>query len=197
MRVAGRSPEVIANRRGRLSGVGVFVVLLVVTSCTTTAKSTSSDRPEPAAKRSPATPDGASGGAANAAVVSAWLAAEHAFDDAALTADPTQPDLAATTVAPQLSATQALLEQMQASDEVATGAAQYGTPSIRLFGSELAQVTSCVHDAEIVVSASTGKPVPGVPGEVAFELLRSTMEFTGGGWKLASQTVGVGQCSGS
>jgi hypothetical protein len=130
-------------------------------------------------------------------VVSSWLAAEHAFDSAALNADPNQPDLAATTVAPQLGATQALLEEMQTSGEVATGVARYGPPTVRLVGSEFAQVTSCLHDAEVVVSAVTGRPVPGVLGEVDFELLRSTMELTGGEWKLQSQTVGVGQCSGS
>ena len=129
--------------------------------------------------------------------MSSWLAAEHAFDTAALTADADQPDLAATTVAPQLGATQSLLEQMQTSGQIATGVAHYGAPTVRLFGTELAQVTSCLHDAEIVVSAATGQPVPGVLGEVDFELLRSTMELIVGGWKLASQTVGVGQCSGS
>ena len=56
-------------------------------------------------------------------------------------------------------------------------------------------MTSCLHDAEIVVSAETGKPVVGILGEVDFELLRSTMELIDGSWKLASQTVGAGQCS--
>jgi hypothetical protein len=39
--------------------------------------------------------------------------------------------------------------------------------------------------------------VPSMLGQVDFELFSSTMELTASGWKLADQTVGVGQCSGS
>ena len=63
-------------------------------------------------------------------VVSAWLAAEVAFEEAALTADPDQPDLAATTVAPQLPWSQSLLAQMQSSGEVSRGPVDHGHPRI-------------------------------------------------------------------
>lgn len=190
-----RSAVSPATRRGWLSGVGFVALLLVATACTTVPVTRQRSALELHPKEVPGATDGDLAANGTAIVVSSWLAAEHAFDSAALTADPDQPDLAATTVPPQLGATQALLEEMESSGEVATGGTQYGSPTVRLFGSSLAQVTSCLHDAEIVVSTATGKPVAGVLGQVDYELIRSTMESIGGGWKLASQTVGVGQCS--
>lgn len=129
-------------------------------------------------------------------IVSSWVAAQQAFDSAALTADPNEPALAVTTISPQLDATRSLLAAMRSSGQIAKGEARYGIPKIVMMATGLASVESCVHDAEIVVSASTGTPVPGVSGSVAFELLTSTMELSGGGWKLMTQSVGVGQCSG-
>lgn len=207
MEGAGRWVSVLTDRVvGRTAvAFGIVLAVLASTSCTresvltrrlrnqsdSASTSTSTDRTADGA----ADGDGAEGGEA-ALVVSSWFAAERAFDSAALTADPEQPDLLATTTAPQLGATEALLEEMQADGDVARGVAHYGTPTVRVLSPDLAEVTSCLHDAEIVVNAATGQPVPGVEGEVAFELLRSTMQLLGGGWKLASQTVGVDQCSG-
>ena len=54
-------------------------------------------------------------------VVSGWLAAEGAFADAARTSDPFEPELAATTLAPQLGWTRSLLEKMSADGLMATG----------------------------------------------------------------------------
>jgi hypothetical protein len=71
---------------------------------------------------------------------------------------------------------------------------RYGPPTVTLIGSDQATVQSCAHDAEIVVSATTGAPAPGVPGQVDFELFDSTMELSGGEWRLVTQRVGVGQC---
>ena len=195
MRGAVRSAVKPATRRGWLSGAGLVALLLVATVCTTVPATRQRNVLGSHPKGVPGATDGHVVANVTAVVVSSWLAAEHAFDAAALTADPGEPDLAATTVAPQLGATQALLEEMQSSGDVATGGTQYGSPTVRLVGSGLAQVTSCLHDAEIVVSTATGKPVPGVLGQVDYELIRSTMELVGVGWKLASQTVGVGQCA--
>jgi hypothetical protein len=128
-------------------------------------------------------------------IVAAWLSAEEAFDTAALSSDPYEPDLAVTTLPPQLTWTRSLLEQMRAAGQIAKGPVHYGTPSVTALDANRATVQSCVHDAEIVVSAVSGQPAPGVPGQVDFELFISTMELTGSGWKLSSQRVGVGQCS--
>ena len=127
-------------------------------------------------------------------VASGWLAAEGAFADAARTSDPFAPELAATTLAPQLGWTRSLLERMSAAGLVARGPVHYGTPHVAgLHGSD-ATVRACAMDAEIVVSETTGRPVPGLLGQVAFELFTSKMQLTKGGWKLVSQLVGEGQC---
>jgi len=128
-------------------------------------------------------------------VVSGWLAAEEAFADAARTSDPYEPDLAATTLDPQLDGTRSFLERMSAHGLVAKGPVQYGAPHITELHGTKAMVRVCAMDAEIVVSSRTGRPVPGILGEVAFELFTSTMQLTDGGWKLISQDVGVGRCN--
>jgi hypothetical protein len=139
----------------------------------------------------PATPDRS---VLSGQIVAAWLSAEQAFETAALTSDPFEPDLAATTVDPQLTWTRSLLARMGAAGQIATGRVRFGPPTVTLIGSDQATVRSCAHDAEIVVSASTGVPAPGVPGQVDFELFDSTMELSGGEWRLVTQRVGVGQC---
>lgn len=129
-----------------------------------------------------------------ASVVTAWLAAEQAFNAAALTADPDQPELAVTTVSPQLDWSRSLLEEMRSAGQVARGTVDYGTPRVSELGARRAVVETCVHDAEIVVSAASGQPDNGVLGQVDFELINSTMELTDSGWKLLTQQVGVGKC---
>jgi hypothetical protein len=128
-------------------------------------------------------------------IVSAWLSAQRAFGTAALTSDPSEPALAATTVAPQLDWTRALLARMRIAGEISKGPVQYGQPKVVAFSANQAVVQSCEHDAEIAISAASGQPVPGMPGQVDFELFTSTMELTRSGWKLSTQTVGVGQCN--
>jgi hypothetical protein len=134
---------------------------------------------------------------ASTQIVSAWLAAQRAFESAALTSDPNEPSLAATTVSPQLEWTRSLLEQMRTTGQIARGIVQYGKPAVVEFEANRAIVQSCEHDAEITVWATSGQPAPGLPGQVDFELFTSTMELTGSGWKLLTQSVGVGQCNGS
>jgi hypothetical protein len=128
-------------------------------------------------------------------VVAAWLSAEQAFDTAALTSDPAQPDLVATTVAPQLGWSQSLLQRMQAEGLVARGPVDLGDPQVTSLSADRATVRACLHDAEVVVVAASGRPVPGVLGQVDDELVASTMESTPTGWKLSTQTVRVGQCA--
>ncbi len=131
------------------------------------------------------------------AVTSAWMAAEQAFDTAALDADPSEPALAATTLPPQLPWSEALLARMRASGEVALGPVQFGPVHVVSLGRSLATVRSCIHDAEVVLDARTGEPVAGQAGQVDDEALTSTMEITSGGWKLAAQTVvEVSSCAG-
>jgi hypothetical protein len=129
-----------------------------------------------------------------AQVGSAWLAAEQAFNNAALTSDANQPDLALTTVSPQLNWSRTLLQRMRSAGEVARGVVNYGSPRVTKLDDREARVQSCVHDSEIVVLASSDQPVSGELGQVDFELITSTMASTISGWKLLSQQVSVDQC---
>jgi hypothetical protein len=145
----------------------------------------------------PPSPDGgppASRALKSTQILSAWWAAEEAFDTAALTDDSDQPSLAATTVSPQLDLTRLLLEQMAAAGEQAQGSIDNGHPRVVAIDGDVATVRSCVDDTEIAVFAATGRPVPGLLGEKDRELFTSTMQQGANGWKLSAQTLGVGQC---
>jgi hypothetical protein len=145
----------------------------------------------------PSSPDGgpsASRALESTQILSAWWAAQEAFDTAALTDDSEQPSLAATTVSPQLDLNRLLLEQMAAAGELAEGSVDNGHPQVVAIDGDVATVRSCVHDTEIAVFAATGQPVPGLLGEKDFELFTSTMQQGANGWKLSAQALGVGQC---
>lgn len=130
----------------------------------------------------------------DAGIISAWLAAQEAFHQAALTSDPNEPELAVTMIDPQLSGVQSAMARLRAAGEVGRGPTFYGSPRVTSRDSANSTVVSCVHGEEIEVVAATGSPVPGVLGEIEFELVTSTMQLTGSGWKLKSQTVGVEAC---
>jgi hypothetical protein len=83
---------------------------------------------------------------------------------------------------------------MRSEDQIARGAVDYGSPRVTALTTGQATVEACVHDAEIVVSAASGRPVEGVLGQVDYELFISTMESTGSGWKLLTQRVEAGRC---
>ena len=163
---------------------------LTLTSCGSSATSGdhggSTTDPSHSTSSTPAVP--------HEAVISAWLAAEEAFHQAALTSDSADPGLAATMVNPELSVVQSALSKQKELGEIARGPTYYGSPHVTGIGPSSATVMSCVHGEEIVVNALTDVPVAGVLGQSDFELETSTMQLTPDGWKLASQTVDVGQC---
>ncbi len=127
-------------------------------------------------------------------VLSAWRAAEQAFESAALSADASAPGLGATTTEPQLSYSEDLLAAMSESGEAATGPVDLGHPTVVASTTSEATVRSCLHDAEVVVVLSTGRPVPGIAGQIADELVISLMTQADGEWKLADQSVRPGAC---
>jgi hypothetical protein len=129
-------------------------------------------------------------------VVSAWIAAQVAFEDAARTTDATAPELAATTVEPQLSWVESFVTLIRAAGDMATGPVAFGHPQVSPRGPGLTTVRACVHDSDVVVSAATGQPVAGVLGRSDVEAFTSIMEHTTDGWKLANQSVEVGTCKG-
>ena len=128
-------------------------------------------------------------------VISAWIAAQLAFEDAARTADATAPELAATTVEPQLSWAESFVTLIRAAGDVATGPVAFGDPQVSPRGPGLTTVRACVHDSDVVVAAATGRPVAGVLGQADVESFTSIMEHTADGWKLANQSVEAGKCS--
>ena len=128
-------------------------------------------------------------------IVAAWTASQLAFEDAVRTADATAPELAATTVAPQLTWAESFLTLVRAAGEVGTGPVVFGHPRVMMQGPDMATVRVCADDGEVVVSAATGRPVPGILGEADAELFTSVMELTDSGWKLANQSVEVVGCS--
>ena len=133
--------------------------------------------------------------AADGQIISAWLAAQKAFHDAALTSDPNAPELAATMVSPLLDNVRANLAQLRAEGDIAKGRTDWGHPHITARGPTGTEVASCIHDAEIGIVAKTGKPVPGVAGQAAYELVTSVMQLTSNGWKQADQTVEADKCA--
>ncbi len=130
----------------------------------------------------------------SALILSAWLAAERAFETAAQTSDPNEPALLATTTAPQIAWTVSLLARMSAAGEVGRGPMRFGSTVVDVVSSRLAMVHACGHDDELVVWAATGRPVPGVAGEFENEEIVAAMEWTSAGWKLADQTVQQAPC---
>jgi hypothetical protein len=127
-------------------------------------------------------------------VVAAWMAAQQAFESSARAPDPFEPELAATTVSPQIGWAESKLAQMRTDDEVALGPVRFGVPEVVAVSTGRATVSACAHDAEVVVSARTGRPVEGVDGRVENERFLSIMEWTDTGWKLANQVVGGVPC---
>ena len=170
----------------RLASVMVFPVALV--GCGgATASANHSTMPSTITSTTPATGQ----------ILSAWLAAERAFHDAALTSNPDEPALKATMMSPQLDGARSALARLRAAGDVAKGETGYGSPRLVSSISDKGTVVSCIDEAEVEVSDRTGQPVPGVLGEADFELVTSTMRLTSNGWKLASQTVEEGKCSAS
>ena len=129
-----------------------------------------------------------------AVVASAWAAAEEAFRTAARTANPDEPALAATTIPPQLKSTQAYLQRLRETGDIARGPTTVGTPHVVNVSATEAIVHACNYEAEVVITAATGKPVPGEPGRPDFVAFTSTMVLTDTGWKLAAQSTKAGPC---
>jgi hypothetical protein len=129
------------------------------------------------------------------AIVTAWFAAQRAFHDAALTSDANSPALTAAMIPPQLDRARTNLTSLASRGYRATGPTFYGNPRIRTQQADRAEVVSCVHGEEIEVNSQTGRPVSGELGKADYQLVTSEMRKTGGGWKLADQSVAVGACS--
>lgn len=130
-------------------------------------------------------------------IISAWFAAERAFHNAALTSDSNSPELAATMVPPLLNGVEANLAKLRTEGVVAKGPTYWGSPQITVRGPGGTEVVSCIHDEQIEIVGRTGRPVPGIGGQPDFALVRSIMQSTPSGWKMADQSAQAGKCGAS
>ena len=160
--------------------LGLCVCLLCLAACGGPGVSTSTT-----ASTSPTT----------RAIATAWLAAQKAFHDAALTSDANSAELTAAMIPPQLDRARTNLASLAAAGYRAEGPTFYGSPKVRNQQPDQAEVVSCVHGEEIEINAKTGIPVSGELGKADYQLVSSVMRRTAAGWKLADQKVAVGACS--
>lgn len=180
------------SARGLLLVVCAAVCSLSVTSCSASPSSAPTTT-----KSDPSSTATSSTTAADGQIISAWLAAQKAFHDAALTSDPNAPELAATTIPPILDTVRANLAQSRAQGDIAKGPSRWGSPHITARGTAGTEIVSCIYDGEIGIVAKTGEPVPGIAGEANFAVVTSIMQLTATGWKLADQNVESGKCGAS
>lgn len=197
--MAGMRHRDLTLRSGSVRGLSLVVCAAVCSLSLGSCRASSTSSPAPATSKAHAgsTTTTSSTTPADGQIISAWLAAEQAFHDAALTSDPNAPELAATMVAPLLDGVRAGLTRWKEEGDIAKGPSEWGNPHITARGPGKTEVVSCVHDEEIEVVAKTGTPVPGVSGQADFELVTSIMQSTPDGWKQADQKIEAGKCVGS
>jgi hypothetical protein len=149
---------------------------------TTRVKPTTTDAPVPA------TTDPTS-----SAVLTAYRSSWSAFEHAAADANPTDPELTATMVDPQLQGVKANLLADQRQGIVGRGTFALH-PKITALTATTATVVDCAYSTAELVYASTGKAVPPVtPPEN--DGVQSDLVLTGGSWKVSEQTVTDGKCA--
>lgn len=141
-----------------------------------------SSSPSPAATR----------GATDAAVISAWKAAENAFYNAE--ASPTgisDPALPATMVDPELMLVKENLTSNESANLIGIGAWDLGAPTVKALSATRATVMSCVHDTQLLANRETRQPVAGPGGEPDWAKETSTMVISDRVWKLSAQSAVV------
>lgn len=133
--------------------------------------------------------------AVEAAVLTAWTAAETAFYQAE--ANPQglfSPALPATMVDPELEFVKTHLAGDESSGFIGRGPWNLGSPRVTSLGPTAsdptkATVVSCIHDTQILVNQQTGQPAPGLGGTPDWEGETSTMVLSGSNWKLSQQSA--------
>jgi hypothetical protein len=150
------------------------------------------DRPTSATSTSAATST-STADPATAAVVAAYRAGWAAFEHALADANPEDPELAATMVDPQLQQVKANLLADQRQGMVGRGMTTLH-PKVTALSATSATVVDCAYSSAELVYQATGKPVPPVtPPEN--DGVTSTLELSGGTWKVSKQIVTDGKCA--
>ncbi|MCU4187347.1 hypothetical protein K6U06_23495 [Acidiferrimicrobium sp. IK] len=140
-----------------------------------------------------ATPASTTASPTTAAVLAAYRAGWAAFEHALTDANPEDPELMATMVAPQLTGVRANLAADQQQGMVGRGTFTLH-PKITSLAATTATVVDCAYSTSVLVYAKTGKPVPPItPPEN--DGVQATLVLTGGTWKVSKQNVTDGKCA--
>ena len=127
------------------------------------------------------------------AVLNAYRAGWAAFEHALADANPSDPELAATMVEPQLQSVKANLFAYKRAGMVGRGTTTLH-PKITALSATTATVVDCAYSRAELLYAATGKPVPPVtPPE--YDGVRATLVLSGSTWKVSKQTVTEGTCA--
>jgi len=169
---------------------------LALSACASTpsgAPSTTGTKAPIASTSIPATTTTTTLAPTSAAVLSAYRAGWAAFEHALTTANPSDPELAATMVDPQLLSVKANLFADKRAGMVARGTFTLH-PKITALSATTATVVDCAYSTAELIYATTGKPVPPVtPPEN--DGVRATLVLSGSTWKVSKQTVTDGTCA--
>ena len=186
------------GRRGiRSASIAATLSLsLALSACASTpsgAPSTTGTKASIASTSIPATTTTTTLAPTSAAVLSAYRAGWAAFEHALTTANPSDPELAATMVDPQLQGVKANLFADKRAGMVARGTFTLH-PKITALSATTATVLDCAYSTAELIYATTGKPVPPVtPPEN--DGVRATLVLSGSTWKVSKQTVTDGTCA--
>ncbi len=184
------------GRRGvqATAAVAVASVSFALSACGSSPKAASpatNTRPTTTPTNIPATTStlDPTGTAVLQAYRAAWAAFEHALTDA----NPSDPELAATMVDPQLQGVRANLLADRRQGIIGRGTTTLH-PKIVALTATTATVVDCAYSTAELVYASTGKPVPPItPPEN--DGVRSNLVLLGSTWKVSKQTVTDGSCA--
>ena len=187
-----------SGRRGIQSAwiAATLSLSLALSACASTpsgSPSTTGTKAPIASTSIPATTTTTTLAPTSVAVLNAYRAGWAAFEHALADANPSDPELAATMVDPQLQGVRANLLADRKAGMVGRGTTTLH-PKIIALSATTATVVDCAYSTAELLYATTGKPVPPVtPPEN--DGVRSILVLSGSTWKVSKQTVTEGTCA--
>lgn len=181
--VAGNGPRALRQVAQKRS-VAIFATMLVA-ACSSGKAAAPSPSP---------TPDPSPSVSVEAQVLAAWQTEHEAYAKALRDLNPKDPALAQSAVNPALQRAVAYIAVAKAQGIVVRGSQDLGTPVVVSLtptsAPDKAVVRACIHDALVLINGKTGKPVPGMAGQVTFALEHTTLKFVEGvGWMVSDNDV--------
>ncbi len=130
----------------------------------------------------------------DAQVLAAWHTEHEAYAQALLALNPNDPALAQSAINPVLQQAMAYIAVAKAQGIVVRGSQDLGTPKVISLtptsDPTKAVVESCVRGGLILINSKTGKPVPGLSGQVTWNFEHTTLTLVEGvGWMVADNVV--------